>query len=89
MTKQPIGIGHIGQAVADNVRGLRLRNSLTQGELADYVQSHGRVITRATITEIEAHARRVDVDDLAAFASVFEVSVESLLTPGFCPKEGS
>jgi transcriptional regulator with XRE-family HTH domain len=41
----------------------------------------GRLIHPSGITKIENGSRKVDVDDLAALASVFEVSPADLLQP--------
>ncbi|MEE8684883.1 MAG: hypothetical protein SOI64_07580 [Bifidobacterium mongoliense] len=72
-------IDETGKQVAKNVR--RLRGAATYRELSDRLSDLGRPITVLGLRRIEACERKVDVDDLAALAMVFDVSPLTLLLP--------
>ena len=65
--------------VAANVRAMRRKRKLTQAALADALAAHGVTVGRNVLANIET-GRRVDVsvDELAAFAAVFDVEPWSL-----------
>ena len=65
-------------AVADNVRRYRLALNWTQGELAKEMTTAGCPTSLKQISNTELGQRRVDVEQLLAFAQVFEIPVEKL-----------
>ncbi|MFI8303685.1 helix-turn-helix domain-containing protein [Streptomyces sp. NPDC085927] len=70
-----------GQAVRANVARLRKLRGWTTYELAQRMEAIGRPIPQSGISRVESGARRVDADDLAAFAVAFGVSPGALLLP--------
>lgn len=70
-----------GEQVAENIR--RLRGGMTYKELSQKLEDVGRPITVLGLRRIEACERKVDVDDLMAFAIVFNVSPLTLLMPRY------
>lgn len=68
-----------GRQVAANVK--RLRGGMTYRELSDRLEEVGRPIAVLGLKRIESGERKVDVDDLMAFAIVFGVSPLTLLLP--------
>ncbi|MBT1163145.1 helix-turn-helix domain-containing protein [Bifidobacterium felsineum] len=73
------GVDATGRQVADNVK--RLRGGMTYKELSQRMADVGREITILGLRRIESGERKVDVDDLVAFAIVFDVSPLTLLLP--------
>lgn len=69
-------------AVGRNVRALRKRNGWNWSELSRQLEKVGRWLAPTPIQRLERGERRVNVDDLTAFARVFNVSVTDLLCPG-------
>lgn len=74
-------IGATGRHVQSNVRRLRRARGLSTYALTDLLAEAGRPIPQSGITRIENGARRVDVDDLVALATAFDVSPSALLLP--------
>lgn len=72
-------IDHTGKQVAANIK--RLRGAMQYKELAEKLASIGHPLTPVAIRDAESGKRKVDVDDLMAFAMVFEVSPLTLLLP--------
>ncbi|MFD4972274.1 helix-turn-helix domain-containing protein [Streptomyces sp. NPDC058424] len=70
-----------GRTVRANVARLRKLRNWTTYELAQRMQAIGRPIPQSGISRVESGARRVDADDLAAFAVAFNVSPAALLLP--------
>lgn len=68
-----------GEQVAANIK--RLRGSMQYKELSERLSAAGRPMTPVAIRDAENGKRRVDVDDLMAFAIVFGVSPLTLLLP--------
>lgn len=68
-----------GEQVAANIK--RLRGSMQYKELSERLSAAGRPMTPVAIRDAENGKRRVDVDDLMAFAVVFGVSPLTLLLP--------
>lgn len=68
-----------GKIVAANIR--LHRGAMQYKELAEKLDSIGRPIPTLGLRRIEKLERRVDVDDLEAFAVVFGVPAHSLLIP--------
>ncbi|WP_435601315.1 helix-turn-helix domain-containing protein [Streptomyces sp. C10-9-1] len=73
--------GSTAAHVAANVRRLREQQGLSTYQLARAMQAASRPIPQSGVSRIEAGHRRVDVDDLVAFAVVFGVSPAALLLP--------
>ena len=65
-------------AVADNVRRCRLALNWTQGELAKEMTTAGCPTSLKQISNTELGLRRVNVEQLLAFAQVFEIPVDKL-----------
>lgn len=59
----------------------RLRGATQYKELSERLAAIGRPVPALGIRRIESGERRVDVDDLMAFAVVFDVSPLALLLP--------
>lgn len=74
-----------GKQVAANVK--RLRGGMTYRELSERLEDVGRPIAVLGLKRIESGERKVDVDDLMAFAIVFDVSPLTLLLPEYGSKE--
>lgn len=74
-------MGATGNQVAANIK--RLRGSVQYKELSEQLASIGRPMTPVAIRDAENGKRRVDVDDLMAFAIVFGVSPLTLLMPEY------
>jgi len=70
-----------GRQVAANIK--RLRGGMTYRELSDRLEEVGRPIAVLGLKRIESGERKVDVDDLMAFAIVFGVSPLTLLMPEY------
>jgi transcriptional regulator with XRE-family HTH domain len=72
-------LGRAGETVSRNIKRLREEQRLTFVELADRLSKIGRPIPVLGLRRIERGERRVDVDDLFAFAEVFGVAPSALL----------
>ncbi|MGO3152365.1 MAG: helix-turn-helix domain-containing protein [Galactobacter sp.] len=77
--KKKMELGPTGERVRANLT--RLRGSMQYKVLAEKLNAAGRPIPTIGLRRIEAGERRVDVDDLTAFAAVFGVSPLTLLMP--------
>lgn len=75
-----MGYGPTGEAVARNVEHCRKALNLTYAELSRRLAEFGCPISPLGLTRIRDLRRRVDVDDLAALASVLGVSTNLLLS---------
>jgi transcriptional regulator with XRE-family HTH domain len=69
------------ETVRANIKRLRKTQGLTLRDLSDRLEQLVRPMGHNTISEIERGARRVDVDDLMAFAAALGVSPITLLMP--------
>lgn len=78
-------MGATGNQVAANIK--RLRGSVQYKELSEQLAAIGRPMTPVAIRDAENGKRRVDVDDLMAFAIVFGVSPLTLLMPEYGSKD--
>lgn len=74
-------LGDAGNAVSENIKSLRERRRMTFVELSARLDDAGRPIPVLGLRRIERGERRVDVDDLYAFAQVFKVSPLELVAP--------
>lgn len=79
--RRPNTLGPTGLQVAANIRRIRQLRGLSTTEMARRLTERGRPITAVAITNVEHGRRRVDVDDLVAFAAVLDVSPSALLLP--------
>lgn len=77
--KRPLG--PVGQNVQRNVQRLRAQRRMTFVELSGHLDTLARPIPVLGLRRIETGTRRVDVDDLAALAAVFDVTPVYLLEP--------
>lgn len=75
-------VGPVGRRAAQNLERLRDSRRLSQGDLASAVERLGRPMTRQIVSKAEAGERRIDVDDLVAFAVALDTSTNRLLLPG-------
>lgn len=81
MPEKRIDLDATGKVVAENVLRLRTAQNLGHTELARRLEAVGRALPVLGLRRIEAGERRVDVDDLMALATVFNVSPVELLAP--------
>lgn len=81
MAGQKIELGPTGRTVADNVKRVRGHRSLNYADLSRKLTELGRSISPLAVRRIEEGDRRVDVDDLMAFAVALGVPPNSLLLP--------
>jgi transcriptional regulator with XRE-family HTH domain len=80
-TEKRITIEAAGRAVAANIAAIRDVNRMTKKELTARLTAAGRPLERMAIHRIENLGRRVDADDLVAFANVFGIEPAELLKP--------
>lgn len=73
-------IGTTGETVAENIKQLRVEKHLTYNELSAQLEAIGRAIPPLGLRRMFELTRRIDVDELTAFATVFGVSTDELLT---------
>lgn len=81
MGSRQIEQGEAGAAVRNNLRLLRRLREFTLAEVSNLMRARDRDICPTAISKIESGVRRVDVDDLVAFAKVYRVRPEQLLRP--------
>ena len=74
-------IGPVGQAVIANVERLRKDRGLSLRALSERLAVAGRRILPSALHAVSQGTRRIDVDDLAALATVFGVTPAALLAP--------
>lgn len=79
--RRPNTLGPTGLQVAENLRRIRQLRGMSTTQMARRLTELGRPIAAASITQVEHGRRRVDVDDLVAFAFVLDVSPSALLLP--------
>jgi len=72
-------VGPVGQRTAHNLEELREGSKLSQDDLAAAVERLGRPMTRQIVGKTEAATRRIDVDDLVAFAVALRATPNRLL----------
>lgn len=81
MATRPMEIGPTGRQTAANIERLRIAAGLSQRELATRITELGRPTPSTAVSKIENADRRVDADDLVAFAIALGVSPATLLLP--------
>ena len=74
-------IGPVGRTVIANIEELRKARGLSLASLSERLSDVGRSIHANVLHRQSQGKRRVDADDLAAFAEVFGVAVTDLLAP--------
>jgi hypothetical protein len=74
-------LGPTGETVRSNIKRIRENQRIPVTELSARLRDLGRPIPTLGIHRIEDGQRRVDVDDLVAFAVALSVSPPSLLMP--------
>jgi transcriptional regulator with XRE-family HTH domain/predicted GIY-YIG superfamily endonuclease len=74
-------IGPTGTTVGENIARLRAERRISTLKLALLLNGAGRRITASAISKIEGGTRRVDADDLVAFAAALNVNPSALLLP--------
>src|SRR5690606_6822138 len=75
-----VGLGPVGETVRANIRRHRAVQGMTLRDLAARLTEAGHPMAHGTVSEVERGARRIDVDDLAAFATALGVSANDLLS---------
>jgi transcriptional regulator with XRE-family HTH domain len=70
------------ETVAKSVRRLREARRLSQQQLGADLLLHGLGMSQEAVAKVEAGARRLRLNELAAIADYFEVSVETLWQDG-------
>jgi transcriptional regulator with XRE-family HTH domain len=79
MSRTPAKRGPVGETASAELRAARARRGLSQQQLADLLAARGHRIRRGAIATIETGDRRMDVDELLAFADVLGVTPLQLL----------
>jgi transcriptional regulator with XRE-family HTH domain len=74
-------IGPVGRAVIANIEQLRAERGLSLAGLSERLAELGRPIGDTVLHRQSQGRRRIDADDLAAFARVFGVTPARLLAP--------
>lgn len=77
--KRAIEPGPAGERVAANLAAIRSNRGINQAELADRVTLLGRPMSGPVVSKTEKLDRRVDVDDLVAFAVALNTTPNRLL----------
>ena len=81
MPPRKIQTGPTSDTVRERITTVRKRQGLSIVELSKRLAAAGRPFGLSTLSEIESGRRRVDVDDLMAFAVALDVSPVTLLSP--------
>jgi transcriptional regulator with XRE-family HTH domain len=82
MANRAIEIGATGERAAANLAEIRKARHMEQAEVADRMNKLGRPMSAPVVSKTENHDRRIDVDDLVAFAVALGVTPNRLLLPG-------
>lgn len=80
-TRKTNDVGPTGQTVAANLARLRNQRGLSTYRLSEVLAELGRPIAPSAISRIESGHRKLDVDDLIAFAVALRVAPTGLLLP--------
>jgi len=72
---------NLQQVMARNVKTIRLRCGLTQGQLAAVATLHGLVWTRTNVTMIETGRKQIHFDEAVVLAAALDVSLADLAQP--------
>lgn len=79
MPRKSNTVGPTGERLAANVVHERQVRGMAKAELSRRLDEVGRPMSLDVITKVEAATRPIDVDDLVALATVFDVSPVKLL----------
>ena len=79
-----VQVGPVGDIVRANIRRIREVRDHSLRDLAKLLSEASRPIIASGIQRVEVGARRVDVDDLVAFAKALDVPPVDLLEPWDC-----
>lgn len=74
-------VGPTGDVVRRNIRRLREQQNLDQRALGGKLDAAGHPMLPTVVSKTERGERRVDVDDLVAFAAALGVAPARLLEP--------
>lgn len=80
-TRRVNRIGPTGRTIAANIARLRNAAGLTTAELAARMDDSGHAITASAITKTELAQRKVEAEELLAFAVALNVNASALLLP--------
>lgn len=80
-TRRVNRIGPTGRTIAANIARLRGAAGLTTAQLAARMEGSGHAITASAITKTELGQRKVEAEELLAFAVALGVNVSALLLP--------
>ncbi|WP_275778960.1 hypothetical protein [Paenarthrobacter sp. Y-19] len=77
------------KVLAEKIETLRLEHGWSYGDLSELMERAGCPIERSSIQKIIKGnpPRKITVNELVAFASVFKISVERLLQPDLSPAD--
>ena len=75
-------LGPSGQRAGRNLQNLREERRFSQKDLAAAVERLGRPMIMQIVSKTEAGERRLDIDDLIAFAVALDTSPNRLLLTG-------
>lgn len=77
------------KVLAEKIEALRLDHGWSYGDLSEHMERAGCPIERSSIQKIIKGnpPRKITVNELVAFASVFKISVEKLLQPDMNPAD--
>jgi transcriptional regulator with XRE-family HTH domain len=81
MGKRPVTRGPTGERVSANIRQLREDRRMSLAELSRALGEAGRPMAPSAVYKIETGERRIDVDDLVAFALALGEPPNALLLP--------
>lgn len=81
MARSKIELGATGKAVAANIKATRESQNLTFAELSRRLTAIGQPIPELGLRRIEKEERKVDVDELLAFCSIFKCTPLFLIVP--------
>lgn len=81
MATNPVVTGPTAQRTAENIERIRKARGLNQRDVSARLKEIGRPMLPTVVSKIERGERRIDVDDLIAFALALNVSPVALLMP--------
>jgi transcriptional regulator with XRE-family HTH domain len=82
MARREMEPGPTAERAADNLAEIRTARRMGQTELAERVNQLGRPMSASVVSKTEKLDRRLDVDDLVAFAVALGMTPNRLLLPG-------
>lgn len=81
MASNAVISGPTAERVAENIKEFRKARQLDQKGLSEALKRLGRPMLPTVVSKVERQERRIDVDDLVAFALALKVSPAALLLP--------